>query len=56
MTFYVPYHLLRGRVIAHLPTGAGKTRIASHAACHLLNGKDNEDSLVIWLAGDRGTL
>ena len=39
-----------GRVIAHLPTGAGKTRIASHAACHLLNTKDNEDSLVIWLA------
>ena len=38
------------RVVAHLPTGAGKTRIAAHAACHLLNEKDTEDSLVIWLA------
>ncbi len=38
------------RVIAHLPTGAGKTRIAAHAACRLLNAKDTEDSLVIWLA------
>ena len=39
-----------GRVVAHLPTGAGKTRIAAHAACRLLNAKDTEDSLVIWLA------
>lgn len=38
------------RVIAHLPTGAGKTRIAAHAACRLLNVKDTENSLVIWLA------
>lgn len=38
------------RVIAHLPTGAGKTRIAAHAACRLLNAKDTEGSLVIWLA------
>ena len=38
------------RAIAHLPTGAGKTRIAAHTACHLLNEKDTEDSLVIWLA------
>ena len=38
------------RAIAHLPTGAGKTRIAAHAACHLLNEKDTEGSLVIWLA------
>ena len=38
------------RVVAHLPTGAGKTRIASHTACRLLNEKDTEDSLVIWLA------
>ncbi len=36
------------RVVAHLPTGAGKTRIASHVACHLLNGKDN--ALLVWLA------
>ena len=38
------------RVVAHLPTGAGKTRIASHAACRLLNENDAEGSLVIWLA------
>ena len=38
------------RAVAHLPTGAGKTRIATHAACHLLNEKDTDDSLVIWLA------
>ena len=38
------------RVVAHLPTGAGKTRIASHVACHLLNSNDTDDSLVIWLA------
>lgn len=38
------------RVIAHLPTGAGKTRIATHAACYLLNQDSNSDSLVVWLA------
>ena len=38
------------RVVAHLPTGAGKTRIASHAACRLLNAADTDASLVIWLA------
>ena len=38
------------RVVAHLPTGAGKTRIAAHAACRLLNARDTEDALVIWLA------
>ena len=38
------------RVVAHLPTGAGKTRIAAHAACRLLNEDDRENSLVIWLA------
>ena len=38
------------RAIAHLPTGAGKTRIAAHAACYLLNEKDTDNSLVIWLA------
>ena len=38
------------RVVAHLPTGAGKTRIAAHAACHLLNENDTDDSLAIWLA------
>ena len=39
-----------GRVVAHLPTGAGKTRIASHVACYMLNRKDTDDALVIWLA------
>lgn len=38
------------RAIAHLPTGAGKTRIAAHATCRLLNEKDSDDALVIWLA------
>ena len=38
------------RVIAHLPTGAGKTRVAVHVACRLLNDDDRENSLVIWLA------
>ena len=38
------------RAVAHLPTGAGKTRIATHAACHILNQQDDCESLVIWLA------
>lgn len=38
------------RAVAHLPTGAGKTRIATHAACHLLNQTDTDGALVIWLA------
>ena len=38
------------RVVAHLPTGSGKTRIATHVACHLLNKENNRDSLVVWLA------
>ena len=38
------------RVVAHLPTGAGKTRVATHVACHLLNKKDADDSIAIWLA------
>ena len=39
------------RVVAHLPTGAGKTRVASHVVCHLLNsGARDERGLVIWLA------
>ena len=38
------------RTVAHLPTGAGKTRIAAHAACFMLNKTDTEDSLIIWLA------
>ncbi len=38
------------RAVAHLPTGAGKTRIASHAACQLLNESDIAGSLIVWLA------
>ena len=38
------------RTVAHLPTGAGKTRIAAHAACYILNAKDTDDALIIWLA------
>ena len=38
------------RAVAHLPTGAGKTRIASHTACRLLSETDTDDSLIIWLA------
>ena len=38
------------RVVAHLPTGAGKTRIATHVACYLLNQNENHNSLVIWLS------
>lgn len=38
------------RAVAHLPTGAGKTRIATHAACHLLNQKESSQTLAVWLA------
>ncbi len=38
------------RVVAHLPTGAGKTRIACHAAAFLLNESESEGKLVVWLA------
>lgn len=38
------------RVVAHLPTGAGKTRIATHIAAHMLNARDDGNALVIWLA------
>ena len=38
------------RAVAHLPTGAGKTRVASHVACRLLNETDNDGTLVVWLA------
>ena len=38
------------RAVAHLPTGAGKTRIASHVACYMLNQRDTDNALVIWLA------
>ena len=38
------------RAIAHLPTGAGKTRLACHVACHILNQQVNEGKILIWLA------
>ena len=38
------------RVVAHMPTGAGKTRVACHTACHLLNRGNAEGKLVVWLA------
>ena len=38
------------RVIAHMPTGAGKTRMACHAAVEMLVNSNSEDSFVVWLA------
>lgn len=38
------------RAIAHMPTGAGKTRLACHAACHLMNQPSSEGKILIWLA------
>ena len=38
------------RVIAHLPTGAGKTRLACHVACHTLNLSTSVGKMIIWLA------
>ena len=38
------------RVVAHMPTGAGKTRVACHTACNLLNRTIAEGKLVVWLA------
>ena len=38
------------RVVAHLPTGAGKTRIACHAAASILSRYDSTGKLVVWLA------
>lgn len=44
-------NVLERRVVAHLPTGAGKTRVAAHVACGLLNSSPHDDrGLVIWLA------
>ena len=38
------------RVVAHMPTGAGKTRVACHTACSLLNRASSEGKIVVWLA------
>ncbi len=41
----------RCRVVAHLPTGAGKTRVAAHVASSLLNTSPLDDrGLIVWLA------
>lgn len=45
-----PQYGIGPRAIAHLPTGAGKTRLACHAACHILNQRGNEDRILVWLA------
>ena len=45
------------RVVAHLPTGAGKTRVAAHVASGLLNSSPHDDrGLVIWLASTAETV
>ena len=41
-----------GRVVAHMPTGAGKTRIASHVACEMLRRKNADGKVVVWLASN----
>ena len=38
------------RVVVHMPTGAGKTRLACHAACRLLSSSGSEGKIVVWLA------
>ena len=38
------------RAIVHMPTGAGKTRVACHAACSLLSRTQAEGKVVVWLA------
>lgn len=38
------------RTVIHMPTGAGKTRVACHAACHLLKQAGAEGKVVVWLA------
>ena len=38
------------RVVVHMPTGAGKTRVACHTACSLLSRASSEGKIVVWLA------
>ena len=40
----------RRRTVIHMPTGAGKTRVACHIACHLLKQPEADSKLVVWLA------
>ena len=44
------------RVLAHLPTGSGKTRIAAHVACELMNNNTRPDGLAVWLASGQELL
>ena len=37
-----------GRVVLHMPTGAGKTRTAMHVLCRFLS--DSDSTLIVWLA------
>nr|WP_234892309.1 DEAD/DEAH box helicase [Sinorhizobium medicae] len=43
-----------GRTIVHMPTGAGKTRTATHLVCRILN--ETEPGIVVWLATSRELL
>ncbi len=38
----------RGRLVLHMPTGAGKTRTAMHVICRVLN--KTEPAVIVWLA------
>lgn len=42
------------RVVLHLPTGAGKTRVAMHVICEYLRSRD--PGVVLWLAYSRELL
>lgn len=51
------FHAIRGgygRVVLHMPTGAGKTRTAMHIVSQIL--ATNEPSVVVWLASSRELL
>ncbi len=48
------FNAVERRVVAHLPTGAGKTRVAAHVASALLNSSSHDNrGLVIWLASTK---
>ena len=38
------------RTVIHMPTGAGKTRVACHLACNLLKQPSAECKVVVWMA------
>lgn len=43
-----------GRVVLHMPTGAGKTRTAMHTVCRFLN--TFEPGIIVWLANSQELL